>query len=216
MDGPYSRRLQMSDDLTVFLLAEGLDSFNLNLTGVSLLRQGLVGDPALSETVRYLKQRCGERMWDGDGAMVTWLDEAVSGRLSGTVVTGDVDLIAEVMDTTWDDQYPYLDVATGTIDFSDTSVDENDPSVVPMDHLSDSSQAWDDRRWFARRVDDGDLARALLDALNGGRGAFRRFGDVMYDAPEQVRHQWQDFEEERKRGRAIQWLHDNDLRVGPT
>jgi hypothetical protein len=56
-----------------------------------------------------------------------------------------------------------------------------------------------------------DRLRALLEVALGGRGAFRRFKDVLFDWPDD-REEWFVFSEDRSRGRARAWLADAGYR----
>lgn len=53
-----------------------------------------------------------------------------------------------------------------------------------------------------------------LDIAIRGRGAFRRFKDVLSRWPEEV-ERWYSFSEERQRGRARAWLRDAGYFVEP-
>jgi hypothetical protein len=54
----------------------------------------------------------------------------------------------------------------------------------------------------------------LLTVALDGRGAFRRFKDVLQDWPEE-RELYFRFSDERRRGRAREWLADQDYRPIP-
>jgi hypothetical protein len=66
-------------------------------------------------------------------------------------------------------------------------------------------------RNFIDEIDDDRLARRLSNAL-GGRGAFRRFKDVLADTTDEL-EDWYAFSAERQRGRARFWLADAGYRV---
>jgi len=57
---------------------------------------------------------------------------------------------------------------------------------------------------------DEDLADRLDRAL-GGRGPFRRFKDELADVPDELAR-FQRFTDDRRRGRARQWLAESGLR----
>lgn len=65
-------------------------------------------------------------------------------------------------------------------------------------------------RDFILTVDDPDLAERLRRAIEG-RGAFRRFRDVVFEDDE-LRHRWTLRSSERQLGRARLWLADAGLR----
>ena len=58
--------------------------------------------------------------------------------------------------------------------------------------------------WFISRIDDPEIADRLSIAING-RGAFRRFKDVLSRWPD-LMERWFGFADERQRGRARAWL----------
>jgi hypothetical protein len=51
---------------------------------------------------------------------------------------------------------------------------------------------------FTDHITSEPLRQRLLDALNG-RGAFRRFRDIVFDGPPEVLTQWQIYRQERPR-----------------
>lgn len=67
-----------------------------------------------------------------------------------------------------------------------------------------SREAWQDMREFAGTIEDGELGERLLQAI-AGRGAFRAFRLLLDDHPD-TRDTWQVFADERRRGRAREWL----------
>jgi hypothetical protein len=62
---------------------------------------------------------------------------------------------------------------------------------------------------FAEAVADPRMQRTLLRALEG-RGAFRRFRDVVHDT-EVLGMRWRDFSALASERRALEWLRTNDL-----
>ena len=58
--------------------------------------------------------------------------------------------------------------------------------------------------WFIVELDDPNLADRLGRAIFG-RGAFRRFKEVLFDRPE-LMTKWFAFSDDRRRGRARRWL----------
>lgn len=67
-----------------------------------------------------------------------------------------------------------------------------------------SSDAYHDMEFFIGTVSDADRADRLEIAIQG-RGAFRRFRDVLSRWPDEV-DRWFAFSEDRQRGRARDWL----------
>lgn len=64
---------------------------------------------------------------------------------------------------------------------------------------------------FSDQVTDKQLQEKLEIALNG-RGAFRRFRDVLFDYP-QEREAWFAFSNERKCQRLKRWLDANEIEI---
>lgn len=110
-------------------------------------------------------------------------DDLAGGRLhlpTGRVWPVDAELVADDLED-WDEPHRWLD-------------------VTPIA----SREAWEDMREFAGTIDDGELGDRLLQAI-AGPGAFRAFRLILDDHPE-TRDTWRIFAEERKRGRAREWL----------
>jgi hypothetical protein len=68
----------------------------------------------------------------------------------------------------------------------------------------ESHQAYDTMVSFAESVEGDELQRLLAVALNG-RGAFRRFKDVLYDYPDE-RERWFEMNDAELRTYATDWL----------
>lgn len=68
-----------------------------------------------------------------------------------------------------------------------------------------SHDAYGDMEEFAEAVRDPRLRERLRDAL-AGKGAFRRFRDVVYNAPEELGRVWNRFSDLRRQERALRWL----------
>ena len=62
---------------------------------------------------------------------------------------------------------------------------------------------------YVATVKDEHLAELLEVALNG-KGAFRRFKDVLLSYPEE-RERWFNFRDDRVQERALEWLDDIDI-----
>lgn len=73
----------------------------------------------------------------------------------------------------------------------------------------DSRESYDDLAAFTAMVRD-PKARELLERAIAGRGAFRRFKDVLADLPD-LRAAWFKFHDARLERRAIEWLRDENL-----
>lgn len=78
--------------------------------------------------------------------------------------------------------------------------------LVPKQESHDGYQDMVD---FAETVTDDHLRELLFVALNG-KGAFRRFKDVLLNHPEQ-RQRFFEFSNQRLRDRVLEWLADEDI-----
>jgi len=117
----------------------------------------------------------------------------------------------------------YLDIKTGEILFTsyecmDTEeiekIDEqleSEPGRYLNIPTDSSSEGYTDMEAFAETVKDERLKEKLWIALDG-RGAFRRFKDVLLDYPEE-RQRWFNFKEERLKSRAMEWLKENEIEI---
>jgi Uncharacterised protein family (UPF0158) len=77
---------------------------------------------------------------------------------------------------------------------------------VPHD---DSHEGYRDMEAFIETVSDDQLQARLSDAIDG-RGAFRRFKDVLLRYPQERDH-WFAFKETRVRQRALEWLESEEI-----
>ena len=75
----------------------------------------------------------------------------------------------------------------------------------------ESREGYSDMSDFAETVQDERLRDLLSVALNG-KGAFRRFKDVLCDYPEE-RERWFKYEEQQATKRVLDWLESEDIEV---
>jgi Uncharacterised protein family (UPF0158) len=166
-----------------------------------------------------------ERDWEGDLELADQLDALLDGgvipelrpldvdlnQLSG-ILEGDPEFGGGRIDLQSGDVWPEPAVDYGGMFGGDGDGDEDD---------EDEDESEDEDRWL--RVDcegsrDGyrDMQRFIgsvsdpgradrLDIAITGRGAFRRFRDVLSRWPEEA-DRWSEFSMERERGRARAWL----------
>lgn len=129
----------------------------------------------------------------------------------------DLDVLCRAMeDNSWEHQY-FLDVETGEIlSFSDyiddeetkqqkDQIEEDFERYKPIPR-AESSEGYEDMVDFIATVDNEHLAELLEVAING-KGAFRRFKDVLHNYPEE-NERWFKFKDERMEERALEWLSD--------
>ena len=132
----------------------------------------------------------------------------------------NLDELCEAMDnSSYESQY-YLDLKTGEILFISEYMDEEEADKlkdqveenydryepVPM---AESHEGYRDMQDFIATVENQRLAKLLEVAING-KGAFRRFKDVLLNYPED-RERWFKFRDDRVEERALEWLDGIDV-----
>jgi hypothetical protein len=126
------------------------------------------------------------------------------------------ELCSAMDDSSYEHDY-YLDLETGEILFISDYMDneENDNLKDRIDEgtehyeqipKAESHEGYGDMEDFIATVEDEHLAELLEVAING-KGAFRRFKDVLARYPEE-RERWFRFKDERMEERALEWLDD--------
>lgn len=75
----------------------------------------------------------------------------------------------------------------------------------------ESREGYWDMELFIDTIKD-DHVQQLLSVAIDGRGAFRRFKNVLYDHPEE-RERWFAFKKDRMRQRVLEWLDDEGIEV---
>jgi hypothetical protein len=208
-DLPELRGATARRDLdAVRLMIEGRDPGSLlQHAGDAVLA---VGVATLPETARELARRLRERDDEGDAELA----DALLARLGGAApmlrsVPVDLDEVAGLMSgDPAHDAGGWVDLRTGDVWPASTDVLEDDHPDVDEDpdrwwfvDRAGSRETWKDRRDFADGLRPGPLRDRLIAALEGGRGAFRRFSVALEDEPE-ILTEWRAFGAERERGRA--------------
>lgn len=129
----------------------------------------------------------------------------------------DIDELSEAMEDSYYEHEYYLDLETGQVLFLSEYLDDeetgdlsdgidDEPERYERIPRAESHQGYEDMQDFVASVEDERLAELLEVAING-RGAFRRFKDVLLRYAEE-RERWFKFKEERMRERALEWLDD--------
>ena len=132
----------------------------------------------------------------------------------------DLDELCSAMaDSSYEHEY-YLDLETGEILFISGYMDDEETGKLKdqVEEESDryeripeaeSHQGYEDMVEFIATVKDEHLAELLEVAING-KGAFRRFKDVLLNYPEE-RESWFQFKDDRMEEKALEWLDDIDV-----
>ncbi len=170
--------------------------------------------PARGHRRRRLRHRAAPRVGRPRRARRSG-DSRRAGRVRGLRMTDvrlplasiDVSMLAEFVDQQeW--AAAYLDPATGEI--RPASGDDAPDDRLPVGGGS-SRLAYADMESFVEALADRRLAERLQLALEG-KGAFRRFRDVMYrEADETAGRAWNAYREARSEQRALEWLSEHDL-----
>ena len=161
------------------------------------------------------------RGWDGDDELAAQLEGVLGGptpMLRPIAVT--LEDIADLLEGDLRNGDGYIDLQTG-MPWEQSMLDDVGSDMFDEDELEDSERwffventgsrsGYRDMEDFLDSVVDEALAEKLSIAL-AGKGAFRRFKDVLFDSGDEfIRYRM--FSAERKRGRARQWLSHKGYR----
>jgi hypothetical protein len=157
------------------------------------------------------------RRWPGDRELAELLVECTTPDVEPQLrrIRVDLDQVSDLLEAGPESAGGYLDLATGLTwtdfmledlaDQPDTPDVESDPDRFIWVPSVGSSRRWRDMRDFAEEeVGDVRLCDQLLAAIQG-RGAFRRFADVL-ERHEVLYTIWHAYSEEARVGRAREWL----------
>jgi hypothetical protein len=149
--------------------------------------------------------------------LVTLQEVPSSGAASLQEVAVDLEQLADLIDGGPESAGGRLDLANGEVwpdsvfdDSDDLDDDDEDPDRWLYVWPEGSRRAYRDMVDFIATRESRALAARLERALEG-RGAFRRFKDALVDWPDD-REDWFVFSEDRRRGRAREWLADAGYR----
>jgi len=200
----------------VVALSKGLWDELLQLAGDGLLlalAQGVEGAPDLA---RRCAEQLRERAWEGDDDLALQLDAALGDRPAPMLrpLLVDLEELAGILEGDPAHGGGRIDLRTGevwpqaAIDYAheegdDDPGDEDPDRWLPV-WCEGSRAAYGDMEDFIEALSDEDRADRLSIAISG-RGAFRRFKDVLGRWPGEL-EAWYAFSDERQRGRARAWL----------
>jgi len=123
------------------------------------------------------------------------------------------ELCSALEDSSYEHNY-YLDLKTGEILFISNymdaekikdKIDQNPDHYEPMPR-AEPYKGYRDMEDFVAAVEDEHLAELLETAING-KGAFRRFKDVLARYSEE-RERWFHFKDDKMKERVLEWLDD--------
>ena len=129
------------------------------------------------------------------------------------------ELCSAMADSSYEHEY-YLDLETGEILFISDYMDDEETGKLKDQVEEDSDRyeripeaeshkGYEDMVEFIATVKDERLVELLEVAING-KGAFRRFKDVLLNYPEE-RESWFQFKDDRMEEKALEWLDDIDV-----
>ena len=132
----------------------------------------------------------------------------------------DLDELCEAMENSSYEHEYYLNLETGEILFISDYMDDEETGKLKDQVEEDSDryeripeaeshEGYEDMVDFIDTVKDERLVGLLEVAING-KGAFRRFKDVLLNYPEE-RESWFHFKDDRTQERALEWLGDIDV-----
>jgi uncharacterized protein UPF0158 len=169
--------------------------------------------------------RLRERGWPGDDELADQLEARLGTGATPMLrpLAVDLEYIAMVLEGDWSAGGGRIDLRTGEVfpDFTFEHLveigkepdEDEDPDRWLHVSVEGSRAGYSDMRKFIDILSDPRLIERLSDAIRG-RGAFRRFKDVLSRCPEEF-SRWHAFADERQRGRARAWLAGEGYCVAP-
>ena len=170
-----------------------------------------------AEAARLMIAALRERYWDGDDVLADQFDALLGSSAMPDLRPLPVDLDELVGILEGDPMYGggRVDLATGevwpapAVDYAreigqEDEDESDDPDKWLWVHCEGSRDGYRDMELFIGTVRDPGCADRLEIAISG-RGAFRRFKDVLARWPGEL-DRWYAFSAERQRGRARAWL----------
>lgn len=180
--------------------------------------------PRLETVMFSIRNRLAMRRGEGDELLAEDLLAVTNGAesaLRGVPVNLD-DLDVAMSTGGFDEPGGYLNTETGEVvpafltneEETDDATDVEGPEWIYVES-DDSRTQWRDMEAFAETVTDPTLRDHFLRAITG-KGAFRRFKDVLHqDADEQTCARWFLERDDAKLGRARELLARHGIRPAP-
>ncbi len=188
----------------------------LQLAGEGLLDAIAQNVDGAAELASECATALRKRWWDGDEELVGQLDAALGAGPAPLLraLPVDLDELASMREGDPIMGGCRIDVRSGGCwpvdnDFIDEEDGEDDERWLYAEPIG-SGEGYRDMELFIASVNDADIADRLEIAISG-RGAFRRFKDVLSRWPEQFERYYQ-LSSERQRGRARAWLASEGFR----
>ena len=138
-------------------------------------------------------------------------------------VPADMRELCNAFEDSSDDHRYYLDLETGEIilDFLDSTEREELDEMIDEDSqeryrylpIAESHDGYEDMKEFIETVKGTYLIEKLYIAISG-RGAFRRFKDVLNSYPKE-RERWFKFKDKKVMERVNEWLEEEGIEIIP-
>lgn len=162
------------------------------------------------------------RQGPGDAVLAEDLLARLRGQeLKGREVKVDLEMLASLLHSDpYQSEGGYVDLETGdalpagaldpAVSGLEFDADEEPERWLSVEPPLDSREGWRDMALFAERQHDAGL-RERLDRAIEGKGAFRRFRDLVHS--EGLASTWQAFSTDREIGRAREFLAERGIRT---
>lgn len=211
------------DRAVVELLSDRpLDPDRLQLAGDGIRAAVAAGEPGADQLASDCAEALRRRGWSGDDLLADHLD-ALVGRGPAALLRPlavSLDELSEILEGDPLNGGGRIDRHTGEvwyraqIDYA-VEMGEEDPDEGDSDRwlwvqCVGSRDGYRDMEDFIANMTDSHQAELLAVAIEG-RGAFRRFKDVLHRWPDLV-ERWYGFSDDRRTGRAREWLADAGYR----
>jgi hypothetical protein len=204
----------------------GLSEHSLQLIGDGLLAALAQGVEGARKQAAHCLDALRERGWVGDDDLADQLASALGEGPTPMLrpLAVPLDDLAIILEGDPLSGGGRIDLTTGEVwhraaieyaqEVGDLDPDDEDPDRWLYVECEGSRSGYRDMEWFIGTVSDPRRVE-LLDVAIRGRGAFRRFKDVLNRWPDEV-DRWRAFSEDRQRGRARSWLAAAGYRPSPT
>ncbi|MET8128672.1 hypothetical protein ABZV67_31280 [Streptomyces sp. NPDC005065] len=194
----------------------------LQLAGDSLAAASARRVPGANAAAAEFIEHLTGRDWDSDAELVELLSSSIGAAPvpPGHALPVDLEELTMFLEGDPAQGGGRLDLTTGTCHpeeaawLADDTEDREDPDHWLHVPCHGSRPGYRDIEEFIATLDDESLADRLQIAIRG-RGAFRRFKDVL-TRDEHARRAYHLYSDERQRGRARAWLTDQGYRPLPT
>jgi hypothetical protein len=198
----------------------------LQLAGDAVVRAVTQTVPGSAELAGGWLDALRERDWVGDDELAVELEAALGRRPAPElkILAVDLEELSMLLEAGFGEDGGVIDLHTGEVwrastmeyfrgEMAGEAPDFDDPDRCLYVGPKGSGEGYRDMEDFVASVVDAGRADRLAIAIEG-KGAFRRFKDVISRWPDE-QERWYRFSDERCRGRARQWLAGAGYRTVP-